>query len=110
MKDIIKNLVDKKIILKNSKLIEPKVLNTRKKIKILRGVDTKSNYVAVFAIERKSRFVSKDALELEEMFEKLVELSGHNYKRKILLYKMPFCSKAKDILKGDKWRLIELHW
>lgn len=109
MKDIVKVLAEKKIILKKSEIVDSKILKTRKKIKILRGVDTKSNYVVVFNIERKSRFVSKDTLELEEMFDKLVELSGHNYKRKILIYKMPMCSKAKDILKGEKWRLIELY-
>ena len=108
MKEIVTVLAAKKIILKKSHFIDTKLLGTRKKIKILKGVDTNSNYVAIFVIERNSRFVTRDANELEELFERLVELSEHNYKRKILLYKMPFCSKAKDILKGNKWRLIEL--
>ncbi len=108
MKIIVEILEDKKIILKKLDFLDIKLLKTRKKIKLLKGVDTNSNYVAIFVIERNSRFITKDALELEELFKRLVEISGHNYKKKILLFDMPFCSKAKERLKELKWRIIPL--
>ena len=108
MKDIIKNLLTKKIILKKVEQFDLSQLGTRKKILLFDGVDTASNYTAIFVIEKKSRFLQKDALELENLYEKLVEYKGHNYKKKILIYKMPICSKALKLLKEMRWIVIEL--
>ncbi len=107
MKNIIKILLSKKIILKKVEPFDLSELGTRKKIQLFDGVDTSSNYVCIFVIEKKSRFLQKDVLELEKLFEKLVQFKGHNYKKKILVYKMPMCSKAKNLLKELKWIQIE---
>jgi len=108
MKEIVKTLLTKKIILKKVEPFDLTQLGTRKKILLFDGVDTSSNYTAVFVIEKKSRFLQKDVLELEKLFEKLVEFKGHNYKKKILLFRMPMCSKAKNLLKELKWTVINL--
>ncbi len=109
MKDMITSLLTKKIILKKVTPIETALLKTRKKIAVFSGVDINSNYTCVFMIERKSRFLRKDVKELEELFLRLVSLSDHNFKKKILIYKMPICSHAKQNLKELKWTLIELN-
>ena len=106
MKDMIKQLLTKKIILKKIDAIDISMLKSRKKIGVFSGIDTKSNYVCVFVISRKSRFLTKDVKELEELFTRLVSLSDHNFKKKILIYDMPLCSKAKEKLKELKWILI----
>ena len=106
MKEMIQQLLTKKIILKKVVPIDTAVLQTRKKIAVFSGVDTKSNLVSIFMIQRKSRFLRKDVKELEELFIKLVSFSDHNFKKKILIYDMPLCSKAKENLKELKWTLI----
>jgi len=106
MKDMIKSLLTKKIVLKKVNPIDTTLLKTRKKIAVFSGVDTNSNYVCVFVVKRKSRFLRKDVKELEELFSRLVALSDHNFKKKILIYNMPLCSHAKEMLKELKWTLI----
>jgi len=108
MKNIIKLLLSKNIILKKVDEFDISLLKSRKKIVIYDGVDVSSNYVCVFVIEKKSRFLQKDVQELEKLFEKLVQYKGHNYKKKILLYDMPMCSKALKLLKELKWTALKL--
>jgi len=106
MREMVKSLLSKKIILKKVDSIDISMLKSRKKIGVFSGIDTKSNYVCVFVISRKSRFLTKDVIELEELFSRLVNLNDHNFKKKILIYDMPLCSKAKERLKELKWTLI----
>jgi len=109
MKDIVKTLLTKKIVLKKMEPFDLSELGSRKKILLFDGIDTSSNYVCIFVIEKKSRFLQKDVSELEKLFEKLVQYKGHNYKKKILVYKMPMCSKAQNLLKELKWTLLILN-
>ncbi len=106
MKEIIEILMKKKIIFKKFHEIDKKRLNTRKKIKIFEGVDLKSYYCAVFLIEQKSRFLTKNADEIEEIYQKLIILQDHNFKKKIFLHFSPICSKAKESLKERGWRVF----
>ena len=107
MKYIVDRLLDKNIILKKLNKIDNKDLKTRKRIEVFEGVDLKQNYVAIFFLKQKSRFLRKDIKPLEELHERLVEFVDHNFKKKILVYDMPFCSKAKEELKKSGWRLID---
>ena len=106
MKEIIEILMKKKIIFKKFHEIDKKRLNTRKKIKIFEGVDLKSYYYAVFLIEQKSRFLTKNADEIEEIYQKLIIIQDHNFKKKIFLHSSPICSKAKESLKDRGWRVF----
>ena len=101
-------LLSKNMIFKKLHPIDLKLLGTRKKIKIYEGVDLHSNYCALFHLVQKSRFLRKNADDLEALFEKLKILQDHNYKKKILLYDMPFCSKAKALMKERGWKLIDV--
>ncbi len=101
-------LLSKNLIFKKLKPIDLKALGTRKKIAIYQGVDLHSNYAAIFYIVQKSRFLRKNADDIESLFEKLKLLQDHNFKKKILLYDMPFCSKAKALMKERGWRLIDV--
>ena len=108
MKAIVELLLSHKMIFKKLHPIDKKALGTRKKIDIYEGVDLHSNYVVIFHLVQKSRFLRKNADELEQLFEKLKIMQDHNYKKKLLLYDMPFCSKAKALMKERGWRMIDV--
>ena len=107
MKELVDILRSKELIYKKLIMIDNKTLKTRKKIEIYEAVDFNRYYTAVFSLEQKSRFLRKDAVVLETLYERLKVLQEHNFKKKILLYKMPFCSKAKAQLKAEGWRMID---
>ncbi len=94
-------------IYKTLRKIDLKNLGTRKKFELYEGVDLKSYYSAIFWVKQKSRFLRKDADIYEGLYEKLKVLQDHNFKYKILIYDMPFCSKAKALMKERGWRLID---
>ncbi len=108
MNDIVELLLAHDLIFRKLHPIDKKALGTRKKVDIYEGVDLNSNYVALFHLVQKSRFLRKDAEALEALYEKLKVLQDHNYKKKILLYDMPFCSKAQAMMRERGWRLIDV--
>jgi hypothetical protein len=108
MKEIVELLLKYNMIFKKLHPIDKKKLGTRKNIEIYEGVDLHSNYVAIFKLSQKSRFLQKNADELERIFEKLKIMQDHNYKKKLLLYDMAFCSKAQILMKERGWRLIDV--
>ena len=65
--------------------IEPKTINSRKKITIFSCTDDKSNFVSIFIIDQKSRFLIKNAKEIIQLKDRLVLEENHNYKKNILL-------------------------
>ena len=89
-------------------MIDNKQLQTRKNIAIYEGVDFDRYYTGIFYLVQKSRFLQKDVLVLEALYEKLKLLQDHNFKKKILLFDMPFCSKAKSLMKEQGWRVIDV--
>lgn len=107
MKEVVTLLGAKNLLFRSLKEIDKKKLQTRKKIDIFEGVDTNSYYAAIFVLEQKSRFLRKNAEDIEALYEKLKIVQDHNFKKKLLLYKMPFCSKAKAEMKSKGWVLID---
>jgi len=107
MKELVDTLRAKDLIYKKLIMIDNKALKTRKQIAVYEAVDFDRYYTAIFSLEQKSRFLRKDAAVIEALYERLKTLQDHNFKKKILLYKMPFCSKAKAQMKEDGWRFID---
>ena len=107
MKELVDVLRAKDLIYKKLIMIDNNALKTRKKIEVYEAVDFDRYYTAIFSLEQKSRFLRKDAAIIEELYERLKTLQDHNFKKKVLLFKMPFCSKAKAQMKEDGWRLID---
>jgi hypothetical protein len=97
----------KNILFKEIQAVEPKELQSRKKIKIFCATGIDKNYYAIFIIDSKSRFLKKNAQELIELCGKLAQVKGHNFKKKILLISSPLCSKAKEFLKQNEWKVDE---
>ena len=95
-------LFDKKIILKELSDITPK---TRKKIKVYLGVDVKNIYYLIVESFTKSRFIMKNAKELIEFISPLSDINFKKNK-KILLIESEICSKSKEFLKENGWRII----
>ncbi|MEA1914652.1 MAG: hypothetical protein U9N30_04970 [Campylobacterota bacterium] len=83
--------------------VDPKVLNSRKKLLIYDAIGIDKNYYAIFIIDAKSRFLRKNAQELDLLLSKLIDVKGHNYKKKMLLIGSPLCSKAKILLEEQGW-------
>lgn len=94
-------------IFKELKEIEPKELNTRKRIKILTAIDLRDRYVAIFEISQKSRFLQKDSIAIESIYQKLSRYKEIDFRVKVILIDAPICSKAKVKLKESSWRIIE---
>jgi len=105
MKDTVDFLSKKGYIFKKLDKIDNKTLGTKKRIEIYKGVDTNSYYSAIFVSKSKSRFIMKSANDIDELFEKLKQISGHNYKKKILLISSPICSKSQKFLKENGWKI-----
>ncbi len=108
MKELVDILRNKELIYKKLIMIDTKLLKTRKKIAVYEAVDFERYYTAIFVIKQKSRFLRKDAETIEVLYERLKLLQDHNFKKKILLFDMPFCSQAKAQMKEAGWRLIDV--
>ncbi len=107
MKELTHYFNEKNILFKDIEAIEPKILESRKKIKIFCATGIDKNYYAIFIFNAKSRFLKKNAEELILLCGKLADYKGHNFKKKILLIGSPFCSKAKEFLKQNEWKVDE---
>ena len=108
MNEIVNLLLKYDMVFKTLHPVDNKALGTRKKVAIYEGVDLDSNYVAIFYLVQKSRFLRKHADELELLLQKLKTMQEHNYKKSVLLYRMPICSKAKALMQERGWRLIDV--
>ncbi len=105
MKSILDYLQTRGHIFKKFEKIDNKTLKTRKKIDIYKAVDLKSFYVTIFFYNGKSRFVLKNAKEILELMERVKEVSGHNYKKSILVVDGAICSKSKKFLEERGWKI-----
>jgi len=102
MQKINQILFDKNIILKEIQDITPK---TRKKIKVFLGVDMKNSYYLLVEVSTKSRFITKNAKELIEFVSPLSDINFKKNK-KILFLESEICSKSKELLKQNGWRIL----
>lgn len=103
MKAITKFFLDKNILFKALQKIDNKRLGTKKRMDIYVATSIKKEYYAIFLIEGKSRFLQKNVSELYAIYSKLIELQGHNFKKKELIITSPLCSKAKQNLEEQNW-------
>ena len=107
MQAVVESLRQKGNLYKKMVEIKPSQLGVRNKIKIYHATDTKGYFTAVFAVSQKSRLLMKDVKKFEEIYQKLVLFSDHNFKHKILFIDAPLCSKAKAAFKECGWSLQE---
>lgn len=103
MKELTSYFTHKNILFKTLNRVEPKELKSRKKLEMYVGTGIDSNYYAIFIIDAKSRFIRKNANDLLELYGKLADYKGHQFKKKVLLISSPLCSKAKAFLKENGW-------
>ena len=107
MKKIVDLLCAKGILLKSLNEIDLAIINSRKKAKIFSGVTDKNYFIFIIDIGQKSRFVVKNAKEVIELEKKLEMVENHIYKKKYIVLNSPLCSKAKDFLIKEKWKILE---
>ena len=67
------------------------------------GVDLKKYYTCIIHIHKKSRILQKEARELMEFHRKLEKYKDIVIKKKYIYIQAPLCSKAKALLKENKW-------
>lgn len=105
MKELTGYFLKKNILFKNIKQIDIKKLNSRKKMEIYTATSTKREFYCIFISNAKSRFLRRNAEELYLLHDSLVYFTGNNFKKKILLISSPLCSKAKEYLEENNWRV-----
>ena len=106
MRALIDQLQAKGKLYKKLTEVQPKELGIRNKIRIFSATDTNAYFTAIFMVSQKSRLLMKDVAKFEEIYQKLVSYSGHNFKYKILLIDAPICSKAKKAFGEAKWKIL----
>lgn len=107
LKKIVDLLCAKGIILKSLNEVDPAILKSRKKVKIFSGVTDKNYFIVIINIEQKSRFVVKNAKEIADLEKRLEVAKNHIYKKKYIVLNSPLCSRAKDFLIKDNWKILE---
>jgi hypothetical protein len=105
METVVETLRRKGNLYKKMVEIQPSQLGVRNRIKIFHATDTKGYFSAIFVISQKSRLLMKDVKKMEEIYQKLILFSDHNFKYKILFIDAPLCSKAKAAFKECGWSL-----
>ena len=103
IKEITTFLNSKDFLFSSFESIEPKQLQSRKKIEIYSCTDIKKHFISVFVIDQKSRFLIKNAKEIDDLKNRLILLENHNFKKNIIIIKSPLCSKALNYFKENKW-------
>ena len=106
MKELVETLNKHNIICKSLDKIELKTLNSRKQIDLYLGVTLNKFYCMVIYINRKSRVVSKDIKDYLELHQKLQEYNSSKILKKYIIIKSPICSKAKEILESNGWKVF----
>jgi hypothetical protein len=105
MKEMIERICSKRIVFSSLETIDPKMLQTRKKVDIFSAIDLKSYYHLIFRIEQKSRFVMRQVEEILALALKAETHQGHCYRHKHVMIKAPLCSKAKAALEREGWKV-----
>ena len=108
MKSVVELLASKGILCRRFEKVEPKKLESRKRVEIYRGVETDDYYCMVIVARNKSRILRKEASEYIELHRRLEEKMGAKVKRRYLLYDAPLCSKAAAMLEEAGWKLIPI--
>ena len=107
LKKIVDLLCANGILLKSLNEIDLAILNSRKKVKIFSGVTDKNYFIFIIDIEQKSRFVVKNAKEIIDLEKRLEVVGNHIYKKKYIVLSSPLCSRAKNFLTKDRWKILE---
>ena len=105
MKKLTAYYLNKDILFKDIKSINPKEIKSRKKLDIFISTSIAKEYYSIFIINAKSRFLKKNADDLMMLCEKLKIYADHNFRHKELLISSPLCSKAKKYLQDNKWKI-----
>jgi len=85
--------------------INPKKIGIKKKVEILKCIDKKSFFYFILFTNAKSRFLQKNYEEIEAIYQKSVEMCGHNFKYKKIFLNQPLCTKAKKRLIENGWEV-----
>ena len=108
MKEIVEFLAGRGILCPRFEVVEPRKLESRKRVEIYRGVDREGYYCLVMVLRKKSRILSKEAEELETLHRRLEAKMEARIKRCYLLYDAPLCSKAAAWLREKGWKIFPL--
>jgi hypothetical protein len=106
MKEMLERIChNKQVVFTSLDMVDPKILQTRKKLAIFSGVDQKSFYHLIFRMDQKSRFLQKHVAEVVDLSKTMEHHAEHAYKYKHLLINAPLCSKAALVLNENGWKV-----
>lgn len=104
-KERIDQLRKEGLIFTRTETIDTKAVGIKKRVDILKCVDANGFYHFLLFINAKSRFLQKNSAEVGDLYKKTVQFCGHNFKFKRIFIENGLCSKAKERLKEDGWRV-----
>ncbi len=105
MKEVLEKLSSKHLFTSFVSL-ETSFLQTRRKMKVFKGIDTHRFFHLVFSMPQKSRFVYAHAVELLDFEAQVSAWIGHSFKYKALVLNAPLCSKARILLEAKSWSIV----
>jgi len=107
LKSLLEPLRKRGFLFKRFEPFSLKVVGSKKRIDVYHGIDTSNRYFLLFAVKRKSRVLTKDVKEWFDIKKKIEYYCGYAILINIVLINAPICSKAKSLLKEERWRVIE---
>jgi len=105
MKHIVEHFGKKRLFFRSLETVDLKKLGTRKKLSLYLGVDMQAYYTIIMVIRKKSTILRKEAGELMLLHTKLEQEIHAKIRKKYLLLEAPICSKAKQMLENEGWRV-----
>ncbi len=106
MKSILTPLQRKGYIFKRFEPFPLKLVGSKKRISVFHGIDMQNRYFLVFAVKRRSRVLSKDAKEWMELGSLIQSHLGYPVLVNIAFVDAPVCSKAKELLESEGWKVV----
>ncbi len=107
MRNTVEIFKNKNILFKELNRVVLRDFGIKKRYEVFEGVDIDNRYHLIFKVERKSRFLSKNADDLIYIYQEISNKKEHGFRSVYVLFLTPFCSKAKNILMSNGFKVLD---
>lgn len=108
MKSVLNPLLERGYVFRRFEPFSLKAVGSRKRISVYHGLDQQNRYLLVFAVKRRSRVLLKDVKEWLELKSMIENYYGYSILLNFAIVEAPICSKAKQFLESEGWKVIAL--
>jgi hypothetical protein len=106
MKEIVEYMSHNKVIFKKLKEINPKDIESRKKVKIYLGVNLNGYYCLTIIISKKNHILCKEIIEIINLHKKMEKYNDSKINIKYIIIQAPLSNSAKNMLKENEWKIL----